>query len=454
LFSAFKRKLTSEIKVAQFSGYVSEHSAYHHGEASLNGAIVNMAQNFVGSNNINLLEPNGQFGTRLHGGDDSASERYIFTMLNSLTRYLFPDADDAVLTYLNDDGTMVEPEFYVPILPFALVNGISGIGTGFSSSIAPYDPNLLIQYLKLKLTNQSTDAIDFVPFYEGFNGTIRKISEQKYLVKGCYEKIADDKIRITELPVGTWTMPYTTFLETLMDGSTDKAGKKIAPTIKDFTSVSTEVSVDFTVVFPKGKLADLEASKDANGCNGLEKLLKLFTTVSTTNMHMFNSDRKLHKYANVDEVIDDFYTVRMDLYKKRKAHLVKDMEKKLVKLSNRARYIHETLKGTVDLRRKKADEVTQLLTTMNFALLDGDFKYLIKMPMDSVTEENVAHIMKEKADTDAELEALKAKTLEKMWLDELEELEKQYGLYKNKRVQIQDGKGTTSDKKKKVVPKK
>jgi DNA topoisomerase-2 len=460
LFSAFKRKLTSEIKVAQFSGYVSEHSAYHHGEASLNGAIVNMAQNFVGSNNINLLEPNGQFGTRLHGGDDSASERYIFTMLNSLTRYLFPDADDAVLSYLNDDGTIVEPEFYVPILPFALVNGISGIGTGFSCSIAPYDPKLLIQYLQKKLIGQSTDDIDFVPFYEGFNGSIRKISEQKYLIKGCYEKLAEDKIRITELPVGSWTMPYTTFLETLMDGSTDKAGKKIAPTIKDFTSISTEVTVDFTVVFPKGKLVELEASSDANGCNGLEKLLKLFTTVSTTNMHMFNSDCKLHKYATVEEIIEDFYGVRMDLYKKRKTHLVEAMEKKLVKLSNRARYIQETLKGTVDLRRKKAEQVTELLTGMNFAQLDGDFKYLIKMPMDSVTEENVANIMKEKTDTEAELAALKAKTLENMWLDELDELEKQYTIYKAKRVQIQtgSGKGTgkPSDKKKvnKLVVKK
>ena len=143
--------MTSEIKVAQFSGYVSEHSAYHHGEASLNGAIVNMAQNYVGSNNINLLQPNGQFGTRLHGGDDSASERYIFTMLNSLTRSLFPEADDAVLNYLNDDGTIVEPEYYVPIIPFALINGISGIGTGFSCNIPAFSPTQIIDYLQFKL---------------------------------------------------------------------------------------------------------------------------------------------------------------------------------------------------------------------------------------------------------------------------------------------------------------
>ena len=113
----FKKNLTSEIKVAQFSGYVSEQSGYHHGEASLNTAIVGMAQDYVGSNNINLLMPNGQFGTRLQGGKDSASERYIFTQLNPITRYIYRKEDDAVLEYLEDDGFPVEPLFYVPIIP-------------------------------------------------------------------------------------------------------------------------------------------------------------------------------------------------------------------------------------------------------------------------------------------------------------------------------------------------
>jgi len=455
LYSAFKRKLTSEIKVAQFSGYVSEHSSYHHGEASLNGAIVNMAQNFVGSNNINLLEPNGQFGTRLQGGDDSASERYIFTMLNSLTRYIFPEADDAVLKYINDDGTIVEPEFYAPIIPFALINGISGIGTGFSCNIAPYNPKQIIGYLRNKLLGKTNEGSEFIPYYEGFKGTIRKLADQKYLIKGLYEKVGDDKIRITELPVGTWTMPYTTFLETLMDGNTlDKAGKKIPPSIKDFTSVCTEVTVDFTVVFPKGKIQELEASVDANGCNGVEKLLKLFTTISTTNMHMFNSEFKLHKYTTIEEIIDDFYGVRLGIYQKRKAYLVEDMEKKLVKLSNRARYIQETLAGTIDLRRKTGVQVTELLTGMKFALYDGDYKYLIKMPMDSVTQENVANIMKEKENTETELAALKATPLEKLWTNELDVLDAEYDKYKKHREQIQAGSGVSEKPKKAVKSKK
>lgn len=458
LFSAFKRRLTAEIKVAQFSGYVSEHSAYHHGEASLNGAIVNMAQNFVGSNNVNLLEPNGQFGTRLHGGDDSASERYIFTLLNQLTRCIFKEADDAVLSYLNDDGTIVEPEYYVPIIPFALMNGISGIGTGFSCSIPAFSPSQIIDYLRFKLRGEDVAAAgEFIPYYEGFNGSITKTADaQKYLIRGVYEKIGDDKIRITELPVGTWTMPYTTFLEGLMDGGTDKTGKKIAPSIRDFTSVCTEVSVDITVVFAKGRLVELEAARDASsGINGVEKLLKLSTTVSTTNMHMFNNECKLHKYGSVEEIIDDFYGVRISMYGKRKAFLIDDLQKKLVKLSNRAKYILATLDGSVDLRKKNSQAVTDLLTSKGFIAIDGDFKYLIKMPMDSVTEENVDRIMKEKSDATAELKLLQATTLETMWLSELEELKTEYATYKKKRERIQSG---TGDKKtvvkKRIVNKK
>ena len=393
--------------------------------------------------------------SRLQGGDDSASERYIFTMLNTLTRYLFPEADDAVLTYINDDGTIVEPEFYVPIIPFALINGISGIGTGFSCSIAPYNPKQIIQYLKQKLTPAANlVAIDFVPYYEGFAGTVRRIADQKYLVKGCYEKIGEDRIRITELPIGTWTMPYTTFLETLMDNSAvDKAGKKRPPLIKDFTSVCTEVAINFTVVFQRGMLAELESTLDTNDCNGVEKTLKLFTTVSTTNMHMFTAECKLHKYATVEEIIDDFYVTRLDIYRKRKEYLVADMERKLVRLSNRARYIQETLSGTVDLRRKTTVQVTELLAGMRFTQIDGDFKYLVKMPMDSVTQENVEAIMKERDETERELANLRATTLEKMWIDELNLLEREYNSYKIKREIIQSGKSTTAPTKKLAIKK-
>ena len=439
LYSAFKRKLTSEIKVAQFSGYVSETSAYHHGEASLNGAIVNMAQNFVGSNNIHLLEPCGQYGTRMLGGDDSASERYIYTYLSPLTRALFPELDDSILQYLNDDGTMVEPEFYVPIIPFCMVNGISGIGTGFSSSIPAYSPKTIVQYLLTKLQNETYTGPEFIPYYEGFKGKITAINPQKYLIKGLYEKISDDKIRITELPVGSWTMPYVAFLETLVDGVVDKAGKKAAPILKDFTSVSTDTLVDITVQFPKGKIQELESKIDEQGINGLEKLLKLTTTLSTTNMHLFDANCRLHKYTDVYEIIDAYYPIRLATYKKRKDYLVHALQQKLVKLSNRVRYIQETLDDIVDLRKKNAQQVTTLLVERKFDQLEGDYNYLIKMPMNSVTEEHVESLKNEHNDTTQQLEVLQATTLEQMWIHELNVFDNEYTKYQQKRETIQSG---------------
>ena len=116
IYSAFKKNLKNEIKVAQFSGYTSEHSGYHHGEASLNGAIVGMAQDYVGSNNINLLQPNGQFGTRLQGGKDSASPRYIHTCLSPWTNSVYSRDDIPILNYLDDDGTPVEPTYYLSLI--------------------------------------------------------------------------------------------------------------------------------------------------------------------------------------------------------------------------------------------------------------------------------------------------------------------------------------------------
>ena len=446
LFAAFKRRLTSEIKVAQFSGYVSEHSAYHHGEASLNGAIVKMAQNYVGSNNINLLEPNGQFGTRLQNGDDAASERYIFTLLNPLTRSIFPEVDDAVLTYKDDDGTVVEPEYYVPIIPFCLINGISGIGTGFSCDIPSYHPKDVVSYLKSKLTSQPP-SVEFGPYYEGFQGQVQKVSDQKFLIKGKYEKVGEDKIRITELPIGTGTMSYITFLEGLLDGTVDKAGKKSPPVIKDMVSMSTEVIVDITVTFPKGKLTELLASSSLDSINGLEKLLKLTTTVSTTNMHMFNAESRLHKYNSIEEIIEEFYMTRLGLYQVRKDALIKDMRQLLIKLSNRARYILDVLAGTIDLRKKTNQQVQELLEGLKYDRVEGEFKYLIKMPMDSVTEEHVAHILKEKADTEVELDVLIGTTTGQMWLRELEIFEKEYETYKRKREQIQGGTGGSKVKK-------
>ena len=434
LFSAFKKNLNTEIKVAQFSGYVSEHSGYHHGEASLNGAIVHMAQNFVGSNNINLLMPNGQFGTRLQGGKDSASERYIFTQLNKLTRIIFPDADDKILKYLNDDGLPVEPLYYAPIIPMILVNGTKGIGTGFSTDIMCYNPMEIIQYLRQKLASSDTPPSlqEFMPYYEGFSGAISKISDNKFLIKGKYEKVGPDKIRIVELPIGTWLDDYKEYLEQLTE-SVDKAGKKITPVIKDYDDMSSDTIIDFIITLQKGLVDELESTVSDNGCNGLEKMFKLFTTNTTTNMHLFDAEDKLKKYENVCEIIDDYFDTRIQMYQVRKNYLIMAITEELVLLSNKVKYIKEVLEGTVDLRRKKKDEVSTMLLEKGYSVIDedSDFKYLTKLPMDSVSEENVEKLEKDHQNKIIDLDEVKATTIQQMWLKELVVLETEYLHYKD-----------------------
>ena len=418
LFSAFKKNLTKEIKVAQFSGYVSEHSGYHHGEASLNGAIVGMAQDYVGSNNINLLMPNGQFGTRLAGGKDSASERYIFTQLNPITKTIFNPMDNNILTYLDDDGFPIEPIYYAPIIPMVLVNGSKGIGTGFSTDIMCYNPKDIIAYLKLLLSGESSPSQRLEPFYNGFTGSILKVAPKKYLIKGVYSKSDKNSITITELPVGTWTDDYKAFLEKEIENP-----KKV---IKEYTDMSTDKKVNFTVKFHTGALEKLEATTTSDeNINGIEKYMRLASSHSTSNMYLFDADDKLRKYETVEDIIKDYYKTRVKMYRQRIAYIVDVLQKELCLLSNKAKYIIENLEGTIDLRRKKKQQIIDLLIAKEYDMLEDDteFKYLVKMPMDSVSEENVAKIMKQKGDKEAELAKYQKMKPTSLWLSELKELE-------------------------------
>jgi DNA topoisomerase-2 len=430
LYSAFKRNLTKEIKVAQFSGYVSEHSSYHHGEQSLNGAIVNMAQNFVGSNNINLLLPNGQFGTRLQGGSDSASERYIFTQLNKLTRNIFNTQDDKILKYLQDDGTPVEPLYYAPIIPMILVNGSKGIGTGFSTDIMSYNPAEIIDYIMSYIENKELTTFDFYPYFEGFKGKVEKIENQKYLVKGVYEIINNNTIKISELPIGIWTDDYKHYLEKIID--TPKKNKKI---IKDYLDMSTDKTVDITISFYGNEMKQLLDTEIENGCNELEKMLKIYVTRSETNMHIFNENEKLVKFSSPKQIIDYFINIRKSIYDERKKYQIKNLEYESMVLSNKARFVKELLDDTIDLRKKSKQQVNILLTDKNYDIIDNDdeYKYLVKMPMDSVTQEYVDKLLKDNKNKLKEVKELKNKTVEKIWYEELENLKIEYFKYRETR---------------------
>ena len=432
LYCAFKRKLIHEIKVAQFSGYVSENSAYHHGETSLNKAIIGLAQNFMGSNNIHLFEPKGQFGSILYGGEDHASERYIFTHLTAIARQVFMEQDDPILQYLEEDGLSIEPNFYLPIIPFVLINGQNGIGTGFSTQIPPYHPLEIIGAVREWIRRQSsasasaTTTTMFIPYFWKFKGSVSSVSttsfppSHKFSIKGVYQrKDAEDKVHIRELPVGTWTMPYITYLESLMEATEQKDGSKIPPIIKNFVSNSTDVNVDIVVQFPKNTLANYTPEN-------LEKVLKMTTTLSTTNMHLFDKDCKLQKFADVYEIIHTFCQTRYLGYEKRKQYYLEDLERIYRKTSNKVRFIQDVLSEQVDLRKKTEENIRQLLKERDFVEIDDSYDYLVKMPMNSVTLENIHRLENENAKVLEELNSLREKTIEQLWLEDLDNLEKSY----------------------------
>ena len=430
-YSAFKRNLLEEIKVAQFSGYVSEISGYHHGEASLNGAIINMAQNFVGSNNINIFEPRGQFGTRVQGGKDAASERYIFTCLNPLTRDIYKKEDENILEYLNDDGIIVEPLYYAPIIPMILVNGTKGIGTGFSTDIMSHNPLDIIEYLKNKLLKKNKE-IEIKPYFEGFTGEIIKISDKKYLIKGCY-KIDKNSVHVTELPVGLWTQDYIDYLASLLDKKNNS--EKI---IVDFNNISNDTMVDIKITFQSGKINTLLNETIEENINGLEKFLKLYNYQNLSNMHLFDYNDKLKKYENVKEIIDDYFIKRLELYDKRKEYQLKILRNEMLILSNKARFIQENLDDLIDLRKKSNLENENTLSEKKYDKIENTYKYLLKLPMDSVSIENVEKIMKEKENKQEFIKKLENLTNIDIWLEELIELESSYKKYKILRYNIQN----------------
>ena len=442
LYSCFKRNLTNEIKVAQLAGYVSEHSGYHHGEMSLIKSIIGMAQEFVGSNNANVLMPNGQFGTRLMGGKDHASERYIFTALNPLTKFIFRDEDKAILNYNDDDGLKVEPDYYLPIIPFALVNGGKGIGTGFSYEGTSYNIADIIKYMENKINGKQTN-IELHPYYENFNGTVIKNygKQNKYLIKGKYKVISADTIKITELPIGTWTTDYNEFLEYLMMDKT-KTGKKKTPLIKKKQDMCTDVDIDFTLKFYPGILPNLLSKKYDEHIDMLEKTLNLTVTKSLTNMNLFTEKNRLKKYENVYEIINDYYKVRFLGYNKRKKYMLDLMEYQVKLLTNKAKFILEQCEDKIDLRRKKKDDVIALLKARNYDVMDGDeeYKYLRGMRIEQVEEENVAKLLKEKDEKMKEFEILKNTKLKDMWKAELKELKIEFEKYQRARRTRQYGK--------------
>lgn len=450
IWSAFKRNLRSEIRVAQLAGYVSEHAAYHHGETSLTGAITAMAQQFVGSNNINLLVPVGQFGSRLLGGKDAASPRYIQTYLESIVDTIYKKEDTAILQYTEDDGVKVEPVTYMPVLPMLLVNGSIGIGTGFSTDVPPFHPLQVLGHLKTRLAGEVETLVDATldPWWFGFRGKTLRQTPGVWSTHGLYEwDDAKMTVTITELPVGTWSKEYKEFLDGLLDVE-DGA----PPPMKSFDDLYNDVDVKFILYFDQNQYYGWRGDH-----SGFEKKFKLVNTHRTTNMVAFDTEGRLRKFAGVGEILEHFYSQRLAAYEARRRYQIGLLEAQEIEADAKARFIAAVLDERLVLARASDESLVagmhrEALPPLSAPASANDVKayeYLLRMRMDRLKASSVTELEKELICLRETLATLKATTASALWLMDLKEFESAWSTYANARqiVMLAGEKGDTLKKK-------
>ena len=477
LYACFKRNLRKEIKVSQLSGYVSEQTSYHHGEMSLQRTMIGLAQDFVGSNNLNLLFPKGQFGTRIKGGDDAASPRYIFTYLCPITFHLFDERDVPLLEHLDDDGMKIEPDTYYPILPMVLINGTDGIGTGFRSKTPCYNPIDIYQQVKNRLERQQNEE-SFDPFtpihpwYQKFRGTIDLVDDtnheleddesiddsengefRKYVATGTYQ-INGDTIRITELPVGVWTQNYKEFIENAIlehndtekekkkdtksvdTGATKekKARKKYNLPVVTYDNHCTDTEVNFSIKMEKGFLQGLTSTD-------ILKRFKLTKSISTSSMYLYNHDGRIQHYKTPEEIMEEFFTLRLGVYQKRKEYLLKKLMRECIVLENKVKFVQSVLEEKIKWNQPE-EMIEQVLESLTINRLDVDefnlgidittrvplpeakvsYHYVLDMKIRSLTKEKVEALKREYEQKRVEYDLLQAKKITEMWLEDLAEV--------------------------------
>ena len=387
MFSCFHKNLKEEMKVAQLAAYVAEKSSYHHGEVSLADTIVKLANDYMGSNNINLLEPCGQFGTRLMGGKDASQTRYIFTKLTKEARKIYDPRDDAILNYLDDDGRSIEPDFYMPTLPMVLVNGTEGIGTGFSCYVPPFNPEDIKENIKRMLNGD--ELVNMKPWFRGFKGTVHKDDAGLWVTEGIY-RMNDSKLKITELPPGRWTQDYKEYLDTLVE-------KKI---INTYTNNSTTEDVDFEVFGYTGK----DMMKD----------LKMRKTFHVSNMHLFHPTKGIHKYESPEEILRDFVELRLEHYKKRKAHLIDVLQKKAEMCGHKSKFVMMVIEGHLTVFKRKKQDLEREMSSI-FPKIDGNWDYLLNTKTVEYTEERVNALMEEANHANEDLTTMMKTSHVTMW---------------------------------------
>jgi len=342
-----------------------------------NLTIINMAQNFVSANNLSLLAPQGQFGTRLMGGKDHSSARYIYTLLENCVPKIFNKIDGELLDYLDDDGMQIEPKYYIPIVPLILINGAEGIGTGFSTFIPNYNPIDIISWLINKLEGKATKP-KLVPYYKNFKGKIIKYDENTWVSTGLLE--LDEKkneIVISELPIKFWTNDYKEWLEELIYEKKDSL-------FKSYTNMSSDITVHFIIKFDSDQFNTINQmlnTIDSDNLSQLYKYLRLHKTIKQSNMNLYTTDYQIKTYKSPEEILDDFYSWRLGFYDKRKELLTRKLKDDINYLSNQIKFIDLVIDSDGKIFKFGEKEMIQYLEKNKISKKDikGELKLIEKI---------------------------------------------------------------------------
>ena len=386
--------------------------------------------------------------SRLRAGKDFASSRYIWTMLETLTPLIFNSQDTPLLNNLTDDGMPIEPEYYVPIIPMVLVNGTEGIGTGFSTKIPPFNPINIIDNLINMMNNKPID--EMYPWWQGYKGSIIKINNTSFEAKSVWE-IKDNKLIITELPIGEATANYKEFLEKMLAGtpmrnSTIKKPKTKSNPLLSYIDNNTDTQVYFELTFEDGFLSDK---------TDIEKIYKLSKKISLNNMHLYSPLGKIKKYNTIEEIMRDYYDIRIKLYEDRKEHQLKLLKHQLSIISNKLRFILMVVNDELIVNKKKKSALEFELESHKFPLLGRtindtniSYDYLLSMPIYNLTLEKIEELQKQEDKNTAEYNTLLELSSNTMWLNELLDLKEKYNNWTSKKM-IESHPSQTLTKKKK-----
>lgn len=423
LFTLLDKNIVNDVKVAQVAAEVAAKTMYHHGEQSLVEAVIGMAQDHVGVSNINVFRPEGQFGSRLDPPSVHSAARYIFTGLDPIARALFVKDDDPVLQYKEEEGQSIEPHVFVPVIPTVLVNGAFGIGTGWSTSVACYNPADLIERCRsIARGDLLRPSSTLTPWYSGFRGTIEYLPEKNtFRTRGTMVISPEGtSIHITELPVGVWTHPFVQNLEEKwMVGSTVPTKRKRAGDEGFIVSIEkrwTDSNVDMVLHCNPETVIEM-------GEELLWTVLGMQTEIRTTNMHLYTHEGTLKHFETTEEIIEDFARVRLSVYLKRRANMISNIQHELEIVTNKSRFINMIIAKTLDLSVGDDDFLVNTLTEAGFKSENGGFGYLLDMSLRSMTTSHVSRLETKLASLTEELERVKAFTPQTMWLHDLDGLE-------------------------------